>query len=73
VGINDVGLLTAPDGHTYAVAVMIRQTSRLPSARHAIMQNVVRAVVADWATREAPSAEGRQVAIAPTGDTARGF
>jgi len=72
VGINDVGLLTAPDGHTYAVAVMIRQTSRLPSARHAIMQNVVRAVVAEWASRDALPAEGRQVASAPV-DTARGF
>jgi beta-lactamase class A len=65
VGINDVGLLTAPDGHSYAVAVMIRQTSRLPSARHAIMQNVVRAVVAQWAAHAEPAAEGRQVASAP--------
>jgi len=63
VGINDVGLLTAPDGRTYAVAVMIRQTSRPPSARHAIMQNVVRAVVAQWqAHAEQLPAEGRQVA-----------
>ena len=63
VGINDVGLLTAPDGHTYAVAVMIRQTARPASARHAIMQNVVRAVVAQWQAHAEPvPAEGRQVA-----------
>src|SRR6201999_4042718 len=48
VGINDVGLLTAPDGHPYAVAVMTRQTAQGPSARHRIMQDVVRAVVANW-------------------------
>jgi beta-lactamase class A len=66
VGINDVGLLTAPDGRTYAVAVMIRQTSRPPSARHAIMQNVVRAIVAQWSAHdEALPAEGRQVAAGP--------
>jgi beta-lactamase class A len=74
VGINDVGLLTAPDGRTYAVAVMIRQTSKPPSARHAIMQNVVRAVIADWQSRQAPPAEGRQVAAGQTTSTyARGF
>jgi beta-lactamase class A len=65
VGINDVGLLTAPDGRTYAVAVMIRQTSRPPSARYAIMQNVVRAVVAEWAAHDRPPAEGRQIASVP--------
>jgi beta-lactamase class A len=66
VGINDVGLLTAPDGRTYAVAVMIRQTTRPPSARHAIMQNVVRAIVAQWSAHdEGLPAEGRQVAAAP--------
>jgi beta-lactamase class A len=65
VGINDVGLLTAPDGRTYAVAVMIRQTTRPPSARHAIMQNVVRAVIAQWQAGQALPAEGRQIAATP--------
>jgi len=75
VGINDVGLLTAPDGRTYAVAVMIRQTTRPPSARHAIMQNVVRAIVAQWSAHdEALPAEGRQVAAAPgAANYAHGF
>jgi beta-lactamase class A len=62
VGINDVGLLTAPDGHTYAVAVMIRQTKAPASARHRIMQSVTRAVAAQWATQEELPADGRQVA-----------
>jgi beta-lactamase class A len=65
VGINDVGLLTAPDGRTFAVAVMIRQTTRPPSARHAIMQNVVRAVIAQWQAGQALPAEGRQIAATP--------
>lgn len=50
VGINDVGLLTAPDGHTYAVAVLIRQTTRPASTRHTLMRNVTRAVAAQWQT-----------------------
>jgi len=53
VGINDVGLLTAPDGHTYAVAVMMRQTFKPVPARLAFMQQVTRAVTEQW-TGEAP-------------------
>jgi beta-lactamase class A len=49
VGINDVGLMTAPDGHTYAVAVMVRQTSQPPSARHRLMAGVAHAVESYWA------------------------
>ncbi|THD60383.1 serine hydrolase [Phenylobacterium sp.] len=49
VGINDVGLLTAPDGRTYAVAVMVRQTKQPPSARHRLMAGVARAVESYWA------------------------
>ena len=48
VGINDVGLLTAPDGHTYAVAVMIRRTRQGVPARLELMQSVTRAVAAQW-------------------------
>ncbi|MBW8813490.1 MAG: serine hydrolase [Caulobacterales bacterium] len=48
-GINDVGLLTAPDGHTYAVAVMMRHTRRPVPERLAFMQAVTRAVAAQWA------------------------
>jgi beta-lactamase class A len=73
VGINDVGLLTAPDGRTYAVAVMIRQTSRPASARHAIMRSVTQAVARHWAQgpQEMP-AEGRQTAQAAP-EIAQGF
>jgi beta-lactamase class A len=74
VGINDVGLLTAPDGRTYAVAVMIRQTGRPASARHAIMQNVVRAVVGEWGADKALPAQGQQVAAGQGGGNyAQGF
>ena len=48
VGINDVGLLTAPDGRTYAVAVMMRRTRHSVPARLAFMQAVSRAVVEQW-------------------------
>lgn len=48
VGINDVGLITAPDGHTYAVAVMIRETKKPVPERMALMHAVSRAVVEAW-------------------------
>lgn len=44
-GYNDVGLLMAPDGRSYAVAIMIGDTPRPIPARQALMQAVVTAVV----------------------------
>lgn len=45
-GYNDVGLVTAPDGHCYAVAVMIASTRRPVPERQAMMASVAAAVVA---------------------------
>ena len=45
-GFNDVGILTAPDGHAYAVAVMISQTRRPVPERQVLMAEVTRAVIA---------------------------
>jgi beta-lactamase class A len=45
-GYNDIGLLTSPDGHHYAVAVMIGRTSVPLPTRMALMQDVVRATIA---------------------------
>lgn len=44
-GYNDIGIVTGPDGRSYAVAVMIRRTSAPLSQRMAAMQNTVRAVI----------------------------
>jgi beta-lactamase class A len=44
-GYNDIGIVTGPDGHSYAVAVMIRRTSAPLGQRMAAMQNTVRAVI----------------------------
>ena len=44
-GYNDVGLLTAPDGRTFAVAVMIGSTRQPIPVRMRLMQNVTRAVI----------------------------
>ena len=44
-GYNDIGILTAPDGTHYSVAVMIRRTSAPIASRMALMQNTVRAVI----------------------------
>jgi beta-lactamase class A len=44
-GYNDIGILTAPDGRSYAVAVMIKKTSVPLPVRMTLMNNVVRAVI----------------------------
>ncbi len=46
-GYNDVGLLIAPDGRSYAVAVMIGDTRRPIQDRQLLMQGVVSAIVAN--------------------------
>ncbi len=45
-GFNDVGILTAPDGKSYALAVMIGDTPRPVRERQLLMQSVAHAIVA---------------------------
>jgi beta-lactamase class A len=45
-GYNDVGLLVAPDGHRYAVSVMIASTRQPIPVRMRLMGDVTRAVIA---------------------------
>lgn len=44
-GYNDVGVITSPDGRSYALAVMIRKTAAPVVDRMAFMQNVTRSVI----------------------------
>jgi beta-lactamase class A len=44
-GYNDIGILTAPDGRSYSVAVMIKLTSVPLPVRMTLMNDVVRAVI----------------------------
>lgn len=44
-GYNDIGIVTCPDGKSYAIAVLIRQTSAPVPARKEMMQSVTRAVI----------------------------
>jgi beta-lactamase class A len=46
-GFNDVGIMTAPDGTSYAIAVMIGSTMVSIPERWALMQGVARAVAAN--------------------------
>lgn len=46
-GYNDVGIMTAPDGTSYAVAVMIGSTTQPIPKRWELMQAVARAVAAN--------------------------
>ena len=55
-GYNDVGILTAPDGKSYAVAVMIKLTSTPLPVRMALMNDVVRSVIAQHDMQYAPVA-----------------
>ncbi|MBR0553035.1 serine hydrolase [Stakelama marina] len=45
-GYNDVGILTAPDGRSYAIAVMIGETSRTIPQRWKLMHEVVKGLIA---------------------------
>jgi len=56
-GYNDIGILTAPDGKSYAVAVMIKLTSVPLPVRMTLMNNVVRAVITQHDMQYAPVAQ----------------
>ncbi len=64
-GYNDVGIVTSPEGRSYAIAVMIARTREPTPVRMEMMQDVVRAVVRYHAaqygpqlSRDLPSAAG---------------
>ena len=59
-GYNDVAILTAPDGDRYTVAVMIARTAQPVPARMAMMHEVVAAVVAYDAARDALASGERE-------------
>jgi beta-lactamase class A len=67
VGINDVGLVTAPDGHTFAVAVMMRETKRPVPQRLALFQHVSRTVVDYWRTAQTAPPPDQRIASAGGG------
>ena len=56
-GYNDIGILTAPDGRSYSVAVMIKLTRVPLPTRLAMMNNVVRAVIAQHDMQYAAAAQ----------------
>ena len=44
-GYNDIGIITAPNGRSYAIAVMIKRTATPLITRMNLMNNIVRAVI----------------------------
>ena len=56
-GYNDIGILTAPDGRSYSVAVMIKLTSVPLPVRMEMMNNVVRAVIAQHDMQYSPNGQ----------------
>jgi beta-lactamase class A len=54
-GYNDIGILTAPDGKSYTVAVMIKKTSTPLGVRMKLMNDVVRATITQHEMRYAPT------------------
>ncbi|MGN6373980.1 MAG: serine hydrolase [Sphingomonas sp.] len=63
-GFNDVGILTAPDGRMYTVAVMIGDGTESVRERQKLIQDVARAIVV--------SHDERPMAIAQQGDNHMG-
>ena len=59
-GYNDVGILTAPDGRSYSVVVMIKLTSTPLPTRMKLMNDVVRAVIQQHDMLHAPVAVARR-------------
>ena len=55
-GYNDIGILTAPDGRSYSVAVMIKLTSVPLPVRMTMMNRVVQAVITQHEMLHAPYA-----------------
>ena len=60
-GYNDIGIITAPDGRHYAIAVMIRRTSAPIPARMQLMQATTRTVI-DYHNTLDSSGGGNRVA-----------
>ena len=58
-GYNDIGILTAPDGRSYSVAVMIKLTKVPLPVRMTLMNNVVRAVIMQHDMQYAPVATAK--------------
>jgi beta-lactamase class A len=56
-GYNDIGILTAPDGKSYSIAVMIKLTSVPLPVRMTLMNNVVRAIIGQHDMQYAPVAQ----------------
>lgn len=57
-GFNDVGILTAPDGRMYTVAVMIGDGTQSTREKQKLIQDVTRAIVAS--NRERPMVVAQQ-------------
>jgi beta-lactamase class A len=55
-GYNDIGILTAPNGRSYSVAVMIKKTSTPLGVRMKLMNDVVRATIVQHEMRYSPVA-----------------
>lgn len=54
-GYNDIGILTAPDGRSYSVAVMIKKTATPLGVRMKLMNDVVRATIIQHEMRYSPA------------------
>jgi beta-lactamase class A len=67
-GYNDIGIITGPDGRSYAIAVLIKRSSSPLPERMRAMQNTVRAVI-DYAGAFPAERYARQPAYPVSGPT----
>lgn len=53
LGLNDIGLMTAPDGQVFAVSVFIAGADEAKEVQEGWMADVARGVIAEWKKRRA--------------------
>jgi beta-lactamase class A len=58
LGVNDIGLLTAPDGEAFAVAVFVAGASQPIAEQEGWIAEVGRGVIAQWKKEQADRAAG---------------
>lgn len=64
-GFNDVGILTAPDGHVFVIAVMIGDSASSERARQGMIAQVARSVVDEHDARHASPVQPAGAVTAP--------
>ena len=69
LGVNDIGLLTAPDGQTFAVAVFVAGASEPMAIQEGWIADVGRGVIAQWKQQRADTGAEADQTVSRQGTT----